>query len=65
MLDLIGMHKRRCRQDFSVKGSFSNRLKRQSKDGRMTRIDLREPKKEMQMVMIGFRRLMEELGKGV
>ena len=25
---------------------------------------MREPKKELQMVMIGFRRLMEELGKG-
>ena len=35
------------------------------KDGRMTRIDLREPKKELQLVMIGFRRRMEELGKGV
>ena len=35
------------------------------KDGRMTRIDLREPKKELQMVMIGFRRRMEEEGKGV
>ena len=35
------------------------------KDGRMIRIDLREPKKELQMVMIGFQRLMEELGKGV
>ena len=31
----------------------------------MMRIDLREPKKELQMVMIGFRRRMEELGMGV
>ena len=32
-LDLIakkGMYKRRCRQEFSVMGSFSNRLKRLS-----------------------------------
>ena len=29
------------------------------------RIDLREPKKELQMVVTGFRRQMEELGKGV
>ena len=32
-LDLIakeGMYKRRCRQEFSVTGSFSNRLKRLS-----------------------------------
>ena len=29
------------------------------------RIDLREPKKEFQMVVTGFRRQMEELGKGV
>ena len=34
-------------------------------DGRITRIDLREPKKELKMVMIGFWRRMEELGKGV
>ena len=31
----------------------------------MISIDLREPKKEMQIVMIGFRRRIEELGKGV
>ena len=35
------------------------------KDGRMARIDFRESKKELQMVMIGFRWRIEELGKGV
>ena len=30
----------------------------------MTRIDLRKPKKELQISMIGFRRRMEEIGKG-